>query len=67
MELLMAESPMQIQDIKSSPHLLARTATGACILVAFLDWWCDSKLPGGLVQEPSDILGSSDILGGLLY
>ena len=30
MELLMTESHMHLQDIKYSPHLLARTATEGC-------------------------------------
>ena len=31
MELLMTESHMHLQDIKSSPHLLPRTATEVCL------------------------------------
>ena len=31
MELLMTESHMHVQDIKSSPHLLPRTATEVCL------------------------------------
>ena len=27
------------------------------LLVAFLDWWCDSNLPGGWLQELSDLPG----------
>ena len=31
MEFLMTESHMHLQDIKSSPHLLPRTATEVCL------------------------------------
>ena len=31
MELLMAESHMNVQDIKSIPHLLVRTAIEVCL------------------------------------
>lgn len=31
MELLMTESHMHLQDFKSSPHLLPRTATEVCL------------------------------------